>query len=114
MTSVDFKCKCPCVKCKGNGPVIQWVCPDCKCKKLFDDTAKIICSGCGNLFPEKSHYIWKARFKCYNGDELYHEISYQGMLATLSAMGSINNPPTGFIKKITKQCLLHEDDFLQE
>jgi hypothetical protein len=29
-------------------------------------------------------------------------------------MGSITNPPTGFLKKVTKQCLLHEDDFLAE
>jgi hypothetical protein len=53
-------------------------------------------------------------FKCGNGDEDYHEISYQGMLVTLSAMGSISNPPTGFLKKVTKQVLLHEDEFLQE
>lgn len=110
MTSVDFKCRCPCKICMGEGPVIQWLCPDCKSKKLFDDSAQIICSGCG----KGTHYIWKARFKCYNGDELYHDISYQGMLATLSAMGSIKNPPTGFIKKITHQCLIHAEEFLQE
>jgi hypothetical protein len=53
-------------------------------------------------------------FKCGNHDEDYHEISYQGMLVTLSAMGSIINPPNGFLKKVTKQCLLHEDEFLSE
>lgn len=109
-TSVSFKCKCPCKYCRGEGPIIQWVCPDCKCNKLFNDEAKIICSGCG----ERTHYIWKAMFKCGNHDEDYHEISYQGLLVTLSAMGSIKDPPIGFIKKITKQCLLNENEFLTE
>lgn len=43
-------------------------------------------------------------FICGNHDEDYHEISYQGLLVTLSAMRSIKNPSIGFIKKITKQC----------
>lgn len=110
MASVNFKCKCPCKKCRGEGRVIQWICPYCSSNKLFTEEAKINCSGCGR----RSHYIWNGMFKCGNGDEDYHEISYQGMLATLSAMGSISNPPTGFLKKVTKQCLLHEDDFLVE
>ena len=110
MTTVDFKCKCPCKYCRGDGPLIQWVCPYCSSKKSFNEDAKIICSGC----YKNPHYIWRAMFKCHNHDEDYHEISYQGMLVTLSAMGSISNPPTGFLKKITKQCLLHEEEFLQE
>ena len=110
MASVNFKCRCPCKICRSNGPIIQWVCPDCHSNKLFNEEAKIICSGCG----ERPHYIWKAMFKCGNSDEDYHEISYQGLLTTLSAMGSITNPPTGFIKKVTKQCMLHIEDFLAE
>ena len=110
MTSVNFKCRCPCKLCKSEGPIIQWICPYCSCRKLFNDKAQIICSGCG----EHTHYIWRAMFKCGNGDEDYHEISYQGMLVTLSAMGSISNPPTGFLKKVTKQVLSHQDEFLQE
>lgn len=115
MTSVYFKCKCPCVNCRGTGPTYQWICPYCGCKKLFTDQAKIVCTGC----RKRTHFIWKASFKCGNGgngnkDEDYHEISYQGLLVTLSAMGSIPNPPVNFLKKVTKQCMSHADEFLDE
>lgn len=109
MTSVNFRCKCPCKKCRGEGPIIQWVCPYCSSNKKFNDEAQIICTGCG----KRTHYIWRAMFKCGNGDEDYHEISYQGMLLTLSAMGSIPNPPKEFIIKVSKQCFSHADQFLE-
>ena len=60
-----------------------------------------------NIFEEKI-------FKCGNHDENYHEISYQGFLATLSALGNTSNPPTGFLKKVAKNRLMHEDEFLSE
>lgn len=34
------------------------------------------------------------------------------MLVTLSCMG-MDNAPIGFLKKITKQILLHEDEFFK-
>ena len=110
MTSVDFKCKCPCCKCRGNGPIKQWKCPDCGSKKLFTDEAKIICSGCG----KRTHYIWRAMFKCGNGDEDYHYISYQGLLTTLSAMGSIENPPYNFLQKVSMICFQNASKFSQQ
>jgi len=110
MTTVLFKCKCPCVKCGGDGPMIQWHCPRCGSEKLFDENAKIICP----KHREDDHYIWRATFKCLNGDEEYHDVSYQGLLLTLATMGSIKNPPLGFIKKVTAQCMAHMDDFLHE
>ena len=110
MTSVNFRCRCPCKYCRSEGPIIQWICPDCSSKKLFNENAQIICSGCGR----RTHYIWRAMFKCGNHDENYHEISYQGFLVTLSALGNTSNPPNGFLKKLVKNCLLHEDEFLSE
>ena len=104
MTSVNFKCKCPCNICKSEGPIIQWVCPYCSRNKLIDETARIICPGCG----ARTHYIWNAMFKCGNHEKDYHEISYQRMLMILSIIESIVNPSTGFLEKIKKQCLLHE------
>lgn len=110
MASVDFKCKCPCKYCRCDGPIYQWVCPDCRAKKLFTDEAKIICSGCG----KRTHYIWEAMFKCDNHDEDYHEICYQGLLLTLSAMGSITAPPKGFLKKVSKVILDNSSKFPEE
>ena len=110
MTTVDFKCKCPCVKCRGNGPIIHWECPYCDSKKLFNDDAKIICPKC----RDTDHFIWRARFKCYNGDEEYHDISYQGLLTTLSTMGSIIDPPMGFLTKVSMQCFAHSEEFLKQ
>lgn len=110
MATINFKCRCPCIYCKSSGPIIQWKCQDCGSNKLINEEAKIICSGCG----EHKNYIWREKFKCGNHDEDYHEISYNGMLLTLSEIGSMTNPPTGFLKKLTKQCLLHENEFLAD
>ena len=90
--------------------MIQWVCPYCSRNKLIDETAKIICSGCG----ARTHYLWKANFKGGYHEEDYHEISYQRMSMILSIIESIPNPPTGFLEKIKKQCLLHKYAFLEE
>ena len=64
--------------------------------------------------------MWRKRIclekklKCGKYDNNFHEISYQGFLVFLSSMGSISNPPTGFLKRLTKEILLHEDEFLSE
>ena len=107
--AINLKCKCPCKICKSSGKEIQWKCPKCSSDEYINDEARIICPRCG-----KKEYIWKKKFKCGNHDENYHEISYQGFLVTLSALGNTSNPPNGFLKKLVKNCLLHEDEFLSE
>ena len=107
--SINLKCRCPCKYCRSSGQIIQWKCPKCSSDEYINEQARIVCPICG-----LKEYIWKKKFKCGNQDEDYHEISYQGWLVNLSALGSISNLPFGFIKKLTKQCLLHEEEFLEE
>ena len=110
MATINFKCKCPCIFCRGEGPIHQWTCPNCKSNMLLEDTGRIICPNCG----KNTIYIWKATFPCGNHDEKFHEISYQGLLVTISSIGSSYNPPIGFLGKLSEQCLEHSKDFLQE
>ena len=107
--AINFKCRCPCKFCKSSGQITQWKCPKCSSDEYINEESRIVCPKCG-----LKEFIWKKKIKCGNHDEDYHEISYQGWLVTLSALGSISNPPTGFLKKITKQALMHEDEFLAE
>ena len=105
--SIKFESRCPCIYCRGEGPKKQWKCPKCSSNELINDQGKVICSGCG-----ESNFIWKKKFKCEKYDDNYHDISYNGFLITLSCLGSEANPPLGFLKNLTKQALLHEDEFL--
>jgi len=107
--SIKLEIRCPCKYCRGEGPKIQCKCPKCSCNELINDQGKVICSGCG-----ESKFIWKKKFKCGKYDKNYHDISYQGILFVLSSLGSEANPPTEFLKKLTKQIILHEDEFLSE
>ena len=111
MATINFKCRCPCEKCRSEeGPIIQWKCSYCNSNQLLEDTGKIICSGCG----KKEYYIWNARFKCNNSNGTYNKISLDGILVFISEIGTSNAPPIGFIKKITKQILINEKAFEDE
>ena len=110
MATVNFKCTCPCIYCRGNGPIIQWECPDCKTNILLEDTGKTICPGCG----KNSSYIWKQTFTCHNHDDNPHKISFQGLFVALSRMGSDANPSVGFAVKISQQVFEHKDEFPKE
>ena len=110
MATVNFKCTCPCIYCRGNGPIIQWECPDCKTNKLLEDTGKTICPGCG----KNSSYIWKQTFTCHNHDDNPHKISFQGLFVALSRMGNDANPSVGFAVKISQQVFEHKDEFPKE
>ena len=107
--AINLKCLCPCKYCRSSGKIIQWKCPKCSSDEYINDQARIVCPECG-----LKEFIWRKKFKCGNYNEDYHEISYQGWLVNLSNLGSIPNPPIRFIKILTKQSLLHEDEFLAE
>ena len=109
LPSINFKCVCPCIFCMGGGQKIQWKCKNCEEDLKLNESGKIFCQRCNN-----HEYIWKYSFNCGNHDNEFHNISYQGFLVVLSSIGSQNNPPTGFLKTLTKQTLLHEDEFLSE
>lgn len=96
MTTVEFITKCPCSYCKGEGQKHHWKCPHCDNYKTFSDELLIKCKkdSC-----RTEHYIWDGEFKCGNHDEHYHKCSLQGLLNVLSAIGSAENPPYGFVKK---------------
>ena len=106
---IEIKSKCPCKYCKGQGKIIQWKCEKCYEDELLNEEGKIICPNCG-----EEKYIWEKTFKCGKNCNNYNEICYTGILANLSEMGNINNIPIVFIKKLTKQCMLHQNDFLSE
>lgn len=109
MSYVYFKCRCPCRYCKAEGPIYQWICPYCHSKKLFGDNAKITCSHCG----KKPHFIWNASFKCGEGPkkEEYNSVSFQSLCLILSTMGSIQNAPPGFFKRVSLTILENADEF---
>ena len=109
MTNIIFNCRCPCIYCRGDGPKNDWTCARCNKKQILEDTGKIICLNC-----ENSLYLWRTTFKCGNRDNESHPISYNGMIVALSDMGSVPDPPREFLRKLTKACLLHVDDFLEE
>jgi len=107
--SIKFESKCPCIYCRGEGRKTQWKCPKCSSNELINDQGKVICSNCG-----ESKFIWKKKFKCGKYDDNYHDVSCRGLLATLSSLGSEANNPVGFLRNLTKQVILHEDEFLSE
>ena len=110
MTNITFNCRCPCIYCRGDGPKNDWTCARCNKKQILEDTGKICCLNCENSF-----YLWRSTFKCGNRDNESHPISYNGMLVALSVMSMVpDHPPREFLKKLTKACLLHVDDFLEE
>jgi uncharacterized coiled-coil protein SlyX len=107
--AVLFKGRCPCKYCRCSGEINQFKCPKCSSNEYINVSGKIICPICG-----EKEFIWKKKLQCGKNDNNFHEISYQGILIFLSSMGSISNPPTGFLKKLTREILMHEDEFLSE
>lgn len=107
--AINLKCRCPCKYCRSSRKITQWKCPKCSSDEYINDQARIVCPECG-----LKEFIWRKKFKCGNYNEDYHEISYQGWLVSLSNLRSISILPIGFIKILTKQSLLHEDEFLAE
>lgn len=108
MTTIEFITRCPCKYCKGEGPKLHWTCPYCDNYKTFSDELLIKCKkdSC-----HREHYIWDGLFRCGKHDEEYHECSLQALCNVLSAIGSAQDAPMGFVMKALKTASNNEHKF---
>lgn len=99
MVKIRFRSNCPACT---NETVYYWIHHKCDGDLDMDDNANLICSRCG-----VSSFIFQWKFDCGNRNNGFHKAGFeygckQGFFACLSNLSKIENPPTGFIVKITE------------